>query len=68
MFSEIMKKHLRILYGCDDRFEITKKTVELCQGHFDTITILNSGPIEFFEKLRNNLSANVIQFNDFCRI
>jgi hypothetical protein len=68
MFSEIMKKHLRILYGCDDRFEITKKTVELCQGHFDTITILNSGPIEFFEKLRNNLSANVIQFNKFIEL
>ena len=25
MLSKIMKKHLRILYGCDDRFEITKK-------------------------------------------
>jgi len=68
MLSKIMKKHLRILYGCDDRFEITKKTVELCQGYFDTITILNSGPIEFLEKLKNNLSANVIQFNKFIEL
>lgn len=63
-----MKKHLRILFGCDDRFEITKKTVELCQEYFDTTTVLNSGPVEFLDKLKNNLYCNVIQFNKFIEL
>lgn len=54
-----MKKHLRILYGCDDRFDIAVNTVKVCNKYFDTITILNSGPKEFYEKIKNNIPINV---------
>ncbi len=54
-----MKKHLRILYGCDDRFDIVINTAKVCEKHFDSIVILNSGPKEFYERLKNNVSSNI---------
>lgn len=65
-----MKKHLRILYGCDDRFEIVINTVKVCEKYFDSITILNSGPKEIYEKLRKNVSEKikVTQLEKFLEI
>ena len=54
-----MKKHLRILYGCDDRFDIVINTAKVCEKHFDSIVIINSGPKEFYERLKNNVSSNI---------
>lgn len=54
-----MKIHLRILYGCDDRYEISTNTINVCESYFDTTKILNAGPKEFYDKLRNGVSANV---------
>lgn len=55
-----MKIHLRILYGCDDRLNYTKDCIEVSKGYFDTIGITNTGPIEFFEKLKNSFSSDVL--------
>jgi len=65
-----MKKHLRILYGCDDRFDIVINTVNVCEKYFDSITILNSGPAEFYEKLTNAVTGKVVvrQLNKFLEI
>lgn len=35
-----MRVHLRINYGCDKRFFITKDTLRLCHPYFDTIKVL----------------------------
>ena len=65
-----MKKHLRILYGCDDRFEIVVNTVKVCENYFDSISVLNSGPKEFYTKLRNSVpeKVSVIQLEKFLEI
>lgn len=55
-----MKKHLRILYGADDRFELVKETIGVCLGYFDTIRISNSGPRSLSEKLRKSLHPSVV--------
>lgn len=54
-----MKKHLRILYGCDDRYEITSATATVCLPYFDTIKIVNAGPHEFFNRLRSGVPPQV---------
>lgn len=54
-----MKKHLRILYGCDDRFEITSGTAKVCLPYFDTIKILNAGLHEFYQRLRDGVPPEV---------
>lgn len=54
-----MKKHLRILYGCDDRYEITSATAKVCLPYFDTIKIINAGPQEFYERLRQGVPSEV---------
>jgi hypothetical protein len=63
-----MKIHLRILYGADDRFEIVKHTLNVCQGYFDTIKLINSGPVELYNKLTTILPNNgsVEQLNYYC--
>lgn len=48
-----MKKVLSILYGIDDRFEIVKNTILVCEPYFDKINIINSGVIEFEKKLKS---------------
>ena len=64
-----MKKHLRILYGCDDRFELTTRTVQVCRPYFDSIRILNSGPSEFRDRLQKAVgSIEVTQFKQFFEI
>lgn len=62
-----MKIHLRILYGADDRFLFVKNTIDVCQKYFDTIRIVNAGPIEL-EKKFQNLPPNVVveTMNFFC--
>lgn len=47
-----MKKILSILYGIDDRFDIVKNTIQVCEPYFDKIHIVNSGIVEFEEKLK----------------
>lgn len=65
-----MKKHLRILYGCDDRFEITSATAKVCLPYFDTIRILNAGPHEFYQRLRDGVppEVKVQQLHKFLEI
>ena len=71
MLSKIMKKHLRILYGCDDRFEITKKKVngvstertyeELLKGKKATtiiVGVLDSGVDYNHEDLKDVMWTN----------
>ena len=55
-----MKKHLRILYGSDDRFQLVKETIDVCYGYFDTIRISNTGPKTLSIKLRECLPSSVI--------
>ena len=55
-----MKTHLKIIYGCDDRYNIVKDTIPVCRDYFDTITIYNCGNRESTDKF-TNLPAN-------CRI
>jgi len=64
------RKHLRILYGCDDRFQLTVDTVKVCLPYFDTVRVINSGPSEFYQKLRDALplSAEIEQLNWFLEI
>lgn len=60
-----MKIHLRILYGADDRFQIVKQTIDVCKDYFDTIKIVNSGPIELerkFNDLPNNTSIETLNY------
>jgi len=38
-----MKIHLKFIYGCDDRYEITKNVIPLCKDYFDYIVIYNCG-------------------------
>ena len=47
-----MKKHLRLCYGADDRFDYVKGTVIVSIDHFDTIRIVNTGPKYFEKKLK----------------
>lgn len=68
-----MKKTLSILYGIDDRYDIVRNTVNVCEPYFDEIQIVNSGPIEFQEKLKNinsKLKIRQIEFyhgdKEFC--
>lgn len=62
-----MKIHLRILYGADDRFLFVKNTIDVCHKYFDTIRIVNAGPIEL-EKKFQNLPPNVVveTMNFYC--
>jgi len=62
-----MKLHLRILYGADDRFLFVKNTIDVCQKYFDTIRIVNAGPIELVKKFQN-LPKNVVveTLNFYC--
>ena len=55
-----MKIHLRILYGCDDRLSYTKDCIEVSRPYFDTIGITNTGPIEFYQKLKETFDENVL--------
>jgi len=55
-----MKKHLRILYGADDRLDLVRETINVCIGYFDTIRISNSGPKILSEKLRQLIPSSVI--------
>ena len=48
-----MKKVLSILYGIDDRYEMVKRTILVCEPYFDKIHIVNSGVIEFEDKLKS---------------
>lgn len=63
-----MRKHLRILYGCDDRYQVVANTVKVCENYFDTIQIINSGPEEFAEHIRSRVNVEVTQFNQFFEI
>ncbi len=64
-----MKKHLRILYGCDDRYELVTNTVKVCKPYFDSIRILNSGPHEFRERLQKAVGdVEVTQLKQFFEI
>lgn len=54
-----MKIHLRILYGCDDRLEYVKDCVEVSKNYFDSISITNSGPKEFYDKLVNTFGSDL---------
>jgi len=45
-------KHLRILYGIDERYDIVHNTLSVCEGYFTTIKVVNSGPATATEKLR----------------
>ncbi len=47
-----MKIHLRILYGADDRYQIARNTIDVCDGYFDTMKLVNSGPPELSNKFR----------------
>jgi len=53
-----MKKHLRVLYGADDRFEFVRNTINVCKDYFDTIRVVNSGPPVLVQKFIN-LPPNV---------
>jgi hypothetical protein len=55
-----MKKHLRILYGADDRFELVKNTILVSYKYFDTVRIVNSGPKSLSVKLRETLPNSVM--------
>ena len=48
-----MKKHLRLLYGADDRFQFVSETVKFCHEYFDTVRILNTGLKEFGDNFKN---------------
>ena len=65
-----MKKHLRILYGCDDRYELTTNTVKVCRPFFNSIKILNSGPVEFRNRLQQGVGSDieVLQLKQFFEI
>jgi len=61
-----MKKILSILYGIDDRYEIVKNTILVCHQYFDRIQIINSGPSNFEEKLKNIYpKVNVINIENY---
>ena len=65
-----MKKHLRILYGCDDRFELTINTINVSKQYFDTCGIINVGPVEFKDKLQQavGIDVKVDQFYQFFEL
>lgn len=47
-------KHLRLLYGIDDKFEIVNHTLEVCRGYFDSIKVVNSGVAGLVDKLKHH--------------
>ena len=65
-----MKKHLRILYGCDDRYELTINTIKVCRSYFDSIGVLNAGLLEFKDRLQQGIGPDVTvtQFKQFFEI
>lgn len=65
-----MKIHLRILLGPDKRYQLIKNTVDVCDGHFDSIGVLNAGPQLFYEEIRAILpeKINVVHHPDFFDI
>ena len=54
-----MKIHLRILLGPDKRYQLIKNTVDVCDGHFDSIGVLNAGPQLFYEEIRAILPEKI---------
>lgn len=48
-----MKIHLKIIYGCDDRYNIVKEIIPTCKAYWDTITIYNCGNRESTDKFTN---------------
>lgn len=56
-----MKKHLRLLYGADDRFQFVSETVKFCHEYFDTVRILNTGLKEFGDNFKNLPSNTTIE-------
>jgi len=65
-----MKIHLRILLGPDRRYQLIKNTIDVCDGYFDSIGVLNAGPDLFYKEIRNILPEhiNVIHHPDFFDI
>ena len=61
-----MKIHLRILYGADDRFLFVKNTIDVCQKYFDTIRVVNTGPIELEKQFQDLPSNVVVETLNFC--
>lgn len=45
-----MKIHLRILYGADDRYQIARNTIDVCDGYFETMKLVNTGPCELSKR------------------
>lgn len=59
-----MKIHLKIIYGCDDRYNLVKEVIPLCKDYWDTITIYNCGVREFTDKFTNLPSNCRIEYYD----
>ena len=52
-----MKKHLRILYGADDRRELVRDTLSVSYKYFDSVRVVNCGPTRFDV---SDISPNII--------
>lgn len=64
-----MKKHLRILYGADRRYQMVNDTVKSCHKYFETVRLLNTGPKEFESEFQNfpsntSIETSAIFFGD----
>lgn len=60
-----MKIHLRILFGADNRYQFVKDTITVCHEYFDTVRIVNTGPIELeqqFQNLPKNTTIETLKF------
>lgn len=60
-----MKKHLRILFGADNRFKYVNDTIQVSHNFFDTVRIVNTGPdvlTEQFINLPPNVSIETLNF------
>lgn len=59
-----MKIHLKIIYGCDDRYNLVKEVIPLCKDYWDSITIYNCGVREFTDKFTNLPSNCRVEYYD----
>jgi len=48
-----MNVHLRINYGCDKRFYLTKDTIRLCHPYFETIRVLVTSDESDYQMLKS---------------
>lgn len=56
----MIKLHLRILYGCDNRLKDVTECISVSREYFDTVGITNTGPIEFYENLKQELPDDIL--------